>query len=257
MTTTINNEDITVTIKLGVPASEYSVEELFIIIKDNFKSSIESTNAEWISGSDIMKLYDYLFINNIMGVKQVIEGRWMANCNKGRVYCGEYLDLAIAPIGGIYQNSVTINSVDDLGSWAEMFTLDSLKGKSSKEVYDSMIFELDYAQWVYSKDKILELAELFTGERLSSITPIKTDTELKALKEILADEEKLSKLIGNTLPIVAKDLLAKIILRTTNIVNSVENKDNKTIGNINKLHGGLSMDFEAESPLTHMNLFKE
>lgn len=193
--TIIKGNDVEITIYLSKPVNQYSVEELLNVIETNFDVAIESLNLNGVTDEEINKLHRYLFTATSHKVREIIQDRWLSQCNKGRVYCGECLDLAIAPIGGIYRNSKSIEDSDDLGSWEEMFSLDDLKGKSAREVADHMIFDLNYAQWLFREEDIIELAELFTKQKIA-YNPMSKPSKLDKLQELLVEETKLYKLIS-------------------------------------------------------------
>lgn len=208
--TVIKGNDVEITVYLGKPVNEYSVQELFKVIETNFDVAIESLNLNGVTDEDINKIHRYLFTATSHKVREIIQDRWLSQCNKGRVYCGECLDLAIAPIGGIYRNSKSITDSDDLGSWEEMFSLDALKGKSAREVADHIIFDLNYAQWLFSEEDIIELAELFTKEKII-YNPMEKPSKFEKLQELLSEEMKLNQIIfvGTELSVEEKEVLIK------------------------------------------------
>lgn len=208
--TIINGNDIEFPVYLGRPVNEYCVEELFRVIADNFDVGVESLNLKNVTDEEIRKLHRYLLTATSHKVREIIQDRWLSQCNKGRVYCGECLDLAIAPIGGIYRNSKSIEDSDDLGSWEEMFSLDDLKGKSAREVADHMIFDLNYAQWLFREEDIIELAELFTKQKIEC-NPMSKPSKLDKLHELLSEETKLYKLISteSRMPTEEREILIK------------------------------------------------
>lgn len=232
--TIIKGNDVEITVYLDKPVKEYTVQELFNVIETNFDVAIEALNLNGVTDKEINKIHRYLFTATSHQIMQIIQDRWLSQCNKGRVYCGECLDLAIAPIGGIYRNSKSITDSDDLGSWEEMFSLDDLKGKSAREVADHIIFDLNYAQWLFSEEDIIELAELFTKEKII-YNPTEKHSKLEKLQELLSEEMKLNQIIfvGTELSNEEKEVLIKermdrILELTKYIIELEENKKSNT-----------------------------
>ena len=232
VTTMIGNQELTFKISLVEKADNYCSEELCGIIRDNYVAKLTEGSKSYEFLADVKDMYKYLFNDKLASTKELIEDRWLCKCHKGRVYCGEYLDLAITPLGSIYRNSKRIETITDVGSWEELCSSDCLKGKSAKEVYTQLEFDLNYTGWLFDKNSLKELVEVYTHETLDNSIINGESLSSDLANDLLNDVEKLNKLIRATSSKEVQRLLDNILDSTHKLIKE-EASNSPTVTSMN------------------------